>query len=702
MKHLKSIKSRILLLVYASVAIAVMVIYLVTKNGYSNAMEDMIENNMETYISTLSKSIDAGVESTVNSITTSSFARMLIDSYEGMGKGHGAGPGIPGFQQGTVNKDDILNMIVEENSEYLYQLSFVNSDKVITYSTNKDNVGIDKSESQIVNTIFEGQKYILGDFDNMDFGKSVELTMGIKDSSGETKGVLIGNISVAYLAKIISGKSEYTDEMYEGILTDVEMKGYEEASIYLMDSEGVVIVDADPDYIGEKMSDYMIGELLDKVPDMYGNSSGNIILDEEGTYYIAFSYLGTGGWFMLAELESEQVFGMLNSMNTKIWVSSLLILLAVLAVSSLISRGIAKPIQITTKALQQIADLDFAGVDLSALPKRQDETGEMAESIRTVVERLTDMMHKMSNSTNTIAGSSVELNEFSTALEENAKENLSLAQELAAGMEETTATYESISENVNALRSESNRITEKLSENMTSCNNMYQMVQEMNQDTEQATKETKDIYKTVKNDVDVALEKAKAVDKISEMTNAIMDIADQTSLLALNASIEAARAGEAGKGFAVVAEQISHLASQSSENVSNITITIDEVLDSVEQMKKSLETSLTFMDQKVLKDYESFLHSSTRYSEESVTLRDETAQIQNIIEEFLHMLEEISEGIHETTSTLEASSANTATIADKNSEVVAIAEDTFKMSIENMEQTEGLTKMISQFKIDKE
>lgn len=57
-----------------------------------------------------------------------------------------------------------------------------------------------------------------------------------------------------------------------------------------------------------------------------------------------------------------------------------------------------------------------------------------------------------------------------------------------------------------------------------------------------------------------------AIENIRKAADAITNIAEQTSMLSLNASIEAARAGESGRGFAVVASSIQSLAGESDDS----------------------------------------------------------------------------------------------------------------------------------------
>ena len=82
-----------------------------------------------------------------------------------------------------------------------------------------------------------------------------------------------------------------------------------------------------------------------------------------------------------------------------------------------------------------------------------------------------------------------------------------------------------------------------------------------------------------------------SVQKIKDCMAQIISIANQTNMLALNASIEAARAGEQGKGFAVVAEEVKNLASEIKSLVSTVDGSIVEVEQDTENLNQSIATS---------------------------------------------------------------------------------------------------------------
>ncbi|WP_019960512.1 methyl-accepting chemotaxis protein [Woodsholea maritima] len=87
-----------------------------------------------------------------------------------------------------------------------------------------------------------------------------------------------------------------------------------------------------------------------------------------------------------------------------------------------------------------------------------------------------------------------------------------------------------------------------------------------------------------------------AARQIGDFVDLINELAEQTNLLALNATIEAARAGEAGKGFAVVASEVKALAAQTNKSTEEITARVQGIQDRTMGAVKAIEAISTSID----------------------------------------------------------------------------------------------------------
>jgi len=240
-----------------------------------------------------------------------------------------------------------------------------------------------------------------------------------------------------------------------------------------------------------------------------------------------------------------------------------------LLLAAWITRSITAPLRQAVRVAQAVSEGDLRSqIEVHS----RDEAGQLLSALQHMNTSLTDIVHEVRHSSDTIA----------TATSQIAAGNLDLSsrtEEQAAALEETTASMHELAGTVK--------------QNYDSGKHANELAESASQVAVRGGEVVGQVVHTMES-INASSR------KIADIISVIDSIAFQTNILALNAAVEAARAGEQGRGFAVVAGEVRLLAGRSAEAAKEIKGLIEASVRNVSEGCTLVEKAGSTMDEIVV------------------------------------------------------------------------------------------------------
>jgi methyl-accepting chemotaxis protein len=239
--------------------------------------------------------------------------------------------------------------------------------------------------------------------------------------------------------------------------------------------------------------------------------------------------------------------------------------------------GIARPMTRLNGALGEMArgklDIEIPGAS------RGDEIGDLAKTVTVIRENAEQKARDEADAKTRQDQIAAEqrkadmirlANDFEGAVGEIVETVSSASTELEASASTLTSTAERSQELTTMVAAASEEASTNVQSVASATEELSSSVNEISRQVQESARMASEAVGQARTTNDRVSELSKAAARIGDVVELINTIAEQTNLLALNATIEAARAGEAGRGFAVVASEVKALAEQTSKATGEI------------------------------------------------------------------------------------------------------------------------------------
>ena len=285
-------------------------------------------------------------------------------------------------------------------------------------------------------------------------------------------------------------------------------------------------------------------------------------------------------WAIITEVDGEEAFGPVTELLNRAMLIMLLSCLGVGLMALILAGSIAGPVRSMARHAAQVS----AGDLTAEFPKlrRSDEIGALAKSFRRMVANLREQAKQVRESVGVLSSSVIEISGTVSQLATGTSKT-------ASAVTETTSTVSEVKEAANA----SNSMAQSVSTTSRQAVQVSESGAKATEETIERMNLIKEQMKSIGDTVVMLNEQGAEVDQIIE---AVQDLADQSNLLAVNASIEAARAGEQGRGFAVVAHEIKSLADQSKQATDQVRTILQDTREWISAVVLATEEGMKAVD----------------------------------------------------------------------------------------------------------
>ena len=386
----------------------------------------------------------------------------------------------------------------------------------------------------------------------------------------------------------------------------------------------------------------------------------------------------TNGWTLVITAPESDFTGAMTTMIRQFVIWDIIAVIAALIIAMLFANSMSKSVLTVKNAMLSISQGDLS-CSLTKT-KRKDELGVLQNTAASLVEMLQHIIGEANQILGSIAHFDMttgEMNSYPGAFNSLADSVNAIRQMLTRMIID----IQSSSANVKSGSSQLAEATQLLSEGTVSqTSSIEKLVMDMNNvvDSINQNSENGNLINERLNTLDTKIQDSsqqmehllRIVDQIEEMSSDIQkivgtidSIAFQTNILALNASVEAARAGENGRGFAVVAEEVSSLASRSSDASKKTGELIEKCITGIAQAKESADVTASALESivtdsaEIARSFDSISEATREEARKANSIRMEINNISDVVQSNSSTAQETAastEALSQQAQTLEA------------------------------------------------